>query len=60
MKKDLNAVLAEKQEANEQVKDLMKHIEILDLMGKAGNDPDIVDGKILIRPSAVSNKKKIK
>lgn len=42
---------AEKKDLEDQVKDLMKHIEILDLMGKAGNDPDIVEGKLLIRQS---------
>ena len=32
----------------------MKHLEVIDLVGKAGNDPDIVEGKLVIRP----NKKK--
>lgn len=49
----------EKQDLADQVKDLMKHIEILDLMGKSGNNPDIVEGKLLIRQS-INIKKKFK
>lgn len=48
----------EKQDLEDQVKDLMKHIEILDLMSKAGNNPDIVEGKLLIRQT--NSKKKFK
>ena len=57
LKSDLINSQTEKQELDDQVKDLMKHIEILDLMGKAGNNPDIVEGKLLIRQSNNSKKK---
>ena len=58
MKSALTELQTEKQDLEDQVKDLMKHIEILDLMGKAGNNPDIVEGKLLIRQS--NSKKKFK
>lgn len=61
----LNSSKTEQKDLEDQVKDLMKHIEILDLMAKAGNDPNIVEGTLLIRPPAGGsnrnvNKKKIK
>lgn len=56
LKKDLTLVSRENEDLREQVKDLMKHLEVLDLMGQAGNIPDIVEGKLLIRP--VTSKKK--
>ena len=57
LKSALKDSQVEKQDLEEQVKDLMKHLEVLDLMSKAGNNPDIVEGKLLIRQS---NKKKFK
>lgn len=54
---------ADNEELEEQIKDLMKHIEVLDLMSKSGNDSDIVDGKVFIRPPPSSkhgHKKKFK
>ena len=53
---DLNNTKMEKEDLVEQVKDLMKHLEVIDLVGKAGNDPDIVEGKLLIRPNKKKNK----
>ena len=46
---DSAAASKEREDLQEQVKDLMKHIEILDLMGQAGNNPEIVQGKLFIR-----------
>ena len=56
LKTDLNNTKIEKEDLVEQVKDLMKHLEVIDLVGKAGNDPDIVDGKLVIRPNKKKNK----
>ena len=55
----LNSSKAEQKDLEDQVKDLMKHIEILDLMAKAGNDPNIVEGKLLIRPPSGGNNKNV-
>lgn len=46
-----------KMDLEDQIKDLMKHMEVLDLMNKAGNDPSIVQGQIYVRPSNNSNTK---
>ena len=54
---ELETVNAGKTELEEQVKDLMKHLEVIDLMGKAGNDPDIVEGKLVIRSIKKKNTK---
>lgn len=60
LNENLQLSIVEKQELEEQVKDLMKHIEVLDLMGKAGNIPEIVEGKLLIRPLHHQNHNKKK
>lgn len=41
--------ILEKNDLEDQVKDLMKHLEVLDLMNKVGNDPDIVEGKLVTK-----------
>lgn len=55
LKSELETSKTDKIDLEEQVKDLMKHLEVIDLMEKAGNDPDIVEGKLVIRRP---NKKK--
>ena len=52
----VEAICAERDELNEQIVDLMKHFETLELVAQAGNSSEIVNGKIVIKPSAASKK----
>lgn len=58
LQSELDKAKSYNQDLEEQVKDLLKHLEVLDLVRKAGNDPNIVEGKIMVR--SAYNKKKSK
>lgn len=54
LQQQLTAAQTELKELDEQVRDLMKHFETLDLVAQTDNDPDIVNGKIIIKPSSAA------
>lgn len=45
-------------EFQEQITDLMKHLEVIQLVAQTGNDPDIVNGKIITKKAAKGKSRK--
>lgn len=49
---------ADCEEFRDQITDLMKHLEILQLVAQTGNDPDIVNGKIITKQATKTKTRK--
>ncbi len=60
LQQKIQNISAERDDLSDQIVDLMKHFETLELVAQAGNNPDIVNGKIVIKsPAKKSSKKKL-